>query len=557
MSVYAVEDLAVRIPQRRPGGGRGLSPNYAPEPSTGPGLRRGDAIVSGVSFTIDAGECVALVGESGSGKSLTCMTPFGLSAGVASGSARLLDRELCGLSEANLRRTRAQNVGFIFQQPLTALTPHLTIGRQLREAAMQAGAGRPSRDDLAAMLDRVGISDSLERLDQFPHRLSGGQRQRVMIAAAIAHRPKLLIADEPTTALDASLRREIMELIDRLRREEGLAVLLVSHDLASVRDHSDRIVVMRNGAVEEVGESRTLFAAPRADYTKALIAAAPRLDSPVAPAKAGACAEVELSTSKQAPASAGATVLLEATNIKVSFPKPGWRRGMLIAVDGASLTVSAGEGLALVGESGSGKSTLGRAIARLGPCDAGNVSWAGSPLPQRKQMTLAHRRLIQPVFQDPVASLDPMWRVRDIVAEPLRHLDPTGNEQARVAEALDAVELGPDFADRLPRSLSGGQAQRVAIARALVANPQMLLLDEATSALDVLVAAQIVALLQRLQVERGLALLVITHDLALARMLCHRIAVLDSGKIVEEGRAEAIITAPAHPVTQRLVEASR
>jgi ABC-type dipeptide/oligopeptide/nickel transport system ATPase subunit len=230
---------------------------------------------------------------------------------------------------------------------------------------------------------------------------------------------------------------------------------------------------------------------------------------------------------------------------------------MLIAVDGASLTVSAGEGLALVGESGSGKSTLGRAIARLGPCDAGNVSWAGSPLPQRKQMTLAHRRLIQPVFQDPVASLDPMWRVRDIVAEPLRHLDPTGNEQARVAEALDAVELGPDFADRLPRSLSGGQAQRVAIARALVANPQMLLLDEATSALDVLVAAQIVALLQRLQVERGLALLVITHDLALARMLCHRIAVLDSGKIVEEGRAEAIITAPAHPVTQRLVEASR
>jgi ABC-type glutathione transport system ATPase component len=522
MSVYAVEDLAVRIP---------LTPHRV---SGGV-----DTLVSGVSFTIDAGECVALVGGSGSGKSLTCMTPFGLSAGVASGSARLLGQELCGLGEASLRQTRAQDVGFIFQQPLTALTPHLTIGRQLREAAMQAGAGRPSRDDLATMLDRVGISDSLERLDQFPHRLSGGQRQRVMIAAAIAHRPKLLIADEPTTALDASLRREIMELIDRLRHEEGLAVLLVSHDLASVRDHSDRIVVMRNGAVEEVGKSLTLFASPRADYTKVLIAAAPRLDSPA----------VEKSGSGQ--------LILEATNICVSFPKPGWRRGMLVAVDGASLSVSAGEGLALVGESGSGKSTLGRAIARLGPCDAGNVRWAGSPLPQRKQMTLAHRRLIQPVFQDPVASLDPMWRVRDIIAEPLRHLDPTGDEQARVFEALDAVELGPDFAERTPRSLSGGQAQRVAIARALVANPQMLLLDEATSALDVLVAAQIVALLQRLQQERGLALLVITHDLALARMLCHRIAVLDSGKIVEEGEAETVITAPAHPVTQRLVEASR
>jgi ABC-type glutathione transport system ATPase component len=542
MSVYAVEELSIRIPQRRPGEGRSRSLDHAPEPlvsPTGPGLRPCDAIVSGVSFSIDAGECVALVGESGSGKSLTCMTPFGLSAGVAGGSAQLRGQELCGLSEASLRQTRAQDVGFIFQQPLTALTPHLTIGRQLREAAMQAGAGRPSREDLGAMLDRVGISDPLERLDQFPHRLSGGQRQRVMIAAATAHRPKLLIADEPTTALDASLRREIMDLIDRLRREEGLAVLLVSHDLASVRDHSDRIVVMRNGAVEEVGESRTLFAAPRADYTKALIAAAPRLDTPA----------VEKPESGQ--------LLLEATNIGVSFPKPGWRRGMLIAVDGASLSVSAGEGLALVGESGSGKSTLGRAIARLGPCDAGNVSWAGELLPARKRMTSAHRRLIQPVFQDPVASLDPMWRVRDIVAEPLRHLDPTGDEQARVAAALDAVELGPDFADRLPRSLSGGQAQRVAIARALVANPQMLLLDEATSALDVLVAAQIVALLQRLQQERGLALLVITHDLALARMLCHRIAVLDSGRIVEEGKAETVITAPAHPVTQRLVEASR
>jgi ABC-type glutathione transport system ATPase component len=513
MSVYAVEDLRISI--------------------------NGVELVSGVSISIEAGDCVALVGESGSGKSLTCMTPFGLSAGVAGGSARLLSQELCGVSEDELRQTRARDVGFIFQQPLTALTPHLTIGRQLREAAMQAGAARPSPADLAAMLDRVGINDPRERLDQYPHRLSGGQRQRVMIAAAIAHKPKLLIADEPTTALDASLRREIMGLIDRLRREEGLAVLLVSHDLASVRDHADRIVVMRAGRVEEACESRKLFLAPKADYTKALIAAAPRLSSPVSTVPAGK------------------EVLLKAQGISVSFPKPGWGRGRLVAVNGVDLMVNAGEALALVGESGSGKSTLGRAITRLGPCDSGRVTWEGGRFPDRPKMTKAHRRLIQPVFQDPVASLDPLWTVERLIAEPLLHFEPDAPVKPRVMAALESVELDQDLLSRTPRALSGGQAQRVAIARALIANPKMLLLDEATSALDVLVAAQIVALLRRLQKERGLALLVITHDLALARMLCHRIAVLDQGKIVEEGRAEAVISAPAHPVTQRLVEASR
>jgi ABC-type glutathione transport system ATPase component len=515
MSVYAVEDLGIAID--------------------------GVALVSGVSFSIEAGECVALVGESGSGKSLTCLTPFGLSPGIASGSARLDGFELCGLDEEKRRLIRARDTGFVFQQPLTALTPHLKIGEQLIEAACQAGGATPSRAELAAMLERVGLDQADERLDQYPHLLSGGQRQRVMIAAAIAHRPKLLIADEPTTALDASLRGEIMALLDALRREQGLAVLLVSHDLASVAGHADRIVVMWHGSIVEFGTAGQIIGRPKTDYAKALVTAAPRLHGPV-----------------PALPPVGAT-LLEAKDIQVSFPRPGWRRGKMIAVGGASLTLHQGEGLAIVGESGSGKSTLGRAIVRLGPSDAGRVDWQGVALPPRAHMTADQRRLIQPVFQDPVASLDPLWNVSDIVAEPLCHLMPQlsqAERRARVDQALVEVELPADFADRKPRSLSGGQAQRVAIARALIAEPQMLLLDEATSALDVLIAAQIVALLQKLQRERGLAILAITHDLALARLLCHRIAVMDAGQIVEVGDAKALIANPQHLATKRLVAAS-
>lgn len=514
MSVYALDNLTICI-------GR-------------------EALVYGLSFSIAAGECVALVGESGSGKSLSSLTPFGLSPCIAKGSARLNGIELCGMSEATLRPLRAKSVGFIFQQPLSALTPHLTIAAQLIEAACQAGGSRPSRDALAAMLTRVGLTDGHEKLRQYPHQLSGGQRQRVMIAAAIAHGPALLIADEPTTALDASLRGEIMALIDELRVEQGLAVLLVSHDLHSVARHADHIVVMREGRMIESG--RDLITNPQADYTRALIAATPRLDQPAA-----------LLTKAGPP-------LLTAHDISVTYPRAGWRKRPLTAVENVSLEVGQGEALALVGESGSGKSSLGRAIARLGPIESGSVTWRDELMPERSSMTPAHRRLIQPVFQDPLASLDPQWRISDIIAEPLRALRPDLSSSARaeqVKAALAEVELPADFVDRFPRSLSGGQAQRVAIARALIAEPEMLLLDEATSALDVLVAAQIIALLQKLQAERGLAILLITHDLALARMLCHRIAVLDGGQIIEMGKADDVISSPAHPVTQRLVKASR
>ncbi len=512
MSIYAVSDLGVTIDDTR--------------------------LVEGVTFSIAPGECLALVGESGSGKSLTCLTPFGLSAGEASGSALLAGEELCARSESGRRLIRARDVGFVFQQPLTALTPHLKVGQQLAEAAMQAGASQPTRHALAEMLARVELPHPEEMLARYPHQLSGGQRQRVMIAAAIAHQPKLLVADEPTTALDASLRGGVMDLIDQLRRDTGLAVLLVSHDLASVRGHADQVLVMRNGKMVESGPAAHVLGEPKAQYAKDLIAAAPLLDSP-----------------RPALPNVG-EALLDAKGIRVAFPRAGWRAGRIIAVDGVDVAVREGEALALVGESGSGKSTLGRAIARLGPCDAGAVTWQGRALPKRAAMTQADRRLMQPVFQDPVASLDPRWSVADIIAEPIRHLRRDMNVDRAVASVLAEVELGPDFVHRRAGQLSGGQAQRVAIARALVAEPQMLLLDEATSALDVIVAAQIIALLQRLQRERGLAILFITHELALARLLCHRIAVMEAGQIVEMGEAEALIINPQHLATQRLVAAS-
>ncbi|MFS0738134.1 ABC transporter ATP-binding protein [Sphingomonas sp. 1P06PA] len=500
----------------------------------------GRTVVHGLDFEVGHGECVALVGASGSGKSQTVLAPFGLAAGIAHGSARFGDVELVGLPERSLRAIRAR-AGFVFQQPLTALTPHLTIGRQLAEAWRQTGAPRPDRSALAATLDRVGIERPDERLDQFPHRLSGGQRQRVMIAAAIAHRPALLVADEPTTALDAPLRAGILDLLARLRAEEGMAMILVSHDLVAVARHADQVIVLDQGRMVEQGPADAVMRRPTADYTRALVAASPQLSDPAPPLP-----------------EPGAP-LLAASGIDVSFARPGWRRGRIAAVADAALSVSAGQGLAIIGGSGSGKSTLARALARIGPRDAGALSWSGHAIPTTGAVAPAVRRLVQPVFQDPLASLDPHWRVARIVAEPLARLRPdlpAAKRGAAVLAALAEVGLDADFADRLPATLSGGQAQRVAIARALVADPALILLDEATSALDVLVAGRVLDLIGDLQRRRGLALLFITHDLAVARRLCHRIAVMDQGRIVETGPIDAVIAAPQHPVTARLVAAS-
>ncbi|WP_033925638.1 nickel ABC transporter ATP-binding protein NikE [Sphingomonas sp. 35-24ZXX] len=497
-------------------------------------------LVRDVSLEIEPGECVALAGASGSGKSLTSLSPFGLSAGCIGGSAMLNGQELAGLDEAALRMVRRDTVGFVFQQPLTALTPHLTSAQHLTESAMQAGGPRPNRAHLADMLGAVGLADPLAKLQRYPHQLSGGERQRLMIACAIAHRPKLLIADEPVSALDAHLRGEIMALLTRLRRETGMGVLLVSHDLASLEHHADRVLVMQGGTVVEAGAAQAIARAPQHAYSQELWAATPSLKAP-------------LPDDLPAP---GAP-LVEVHGLTVQFPGSGLFAQPMTAVDGVDLSVREGEAVALIGGSGSGKSTIGRAIAGLGPVSAGAVLWRGKPLQQRRSRD--QRRLIQPVFQDPLASLDPRWRVSDIIAEPLAHLRPDLTSWGRaglVKKALQLVELDGALADRLPSGLSGGQAQRVAIARALVSEPQMLVLDEATSALDPLVGAQIVALLKRLQREQGIAMLVITHDLALAAQFCHRALVLDAGRIVEQGAMADLIARPRATMTQRLVAAS-
>lgn len=515
MSLYEIRDLGITIGDNR--------------------------LVNGVDLDVRAGQCTAIIGASGSGKSLTCLTPFGLTPGRFSGEILLDGLDLAHADASELRNARSQLTGFVFQQPLTALTPHLTVGAQLQEAATQAGAPRPSRAELARQLERVGLSRADERLDQFPHRLSGGERQRVMIAAAIAHGPKLLIADEPTSALDATLRREIMDLLDALRGEEGLALLLVSHDLAAVAAHADQLVVMDQGQVVESGPATRVISNPQQDVTRELIAAIPDLTEPA----------------PQLPPVGEEQLVTEA--LTITFPRPGWRRGMVQALADADLQVREGEALAIVGGSGSGKSTLGRAIAGIGPVSAGTIRWKGELLPGRRRRSRAMRKRVQPVFQDPVASLDPQWTVADIISEPLTYLCPdmTPNERAsRIAELLGKVDLPEDFAERLPTSLSGGQAQRVAIARALAADPDMLVLDEATSALDPLIGSGILQLLASLRDSSQLSILFITHDIAAARRLCHRVVVLDEGRIVESGDMESVITNPQTDIARNLVAAS-
>lgn len=498
------------------------------------------AVVRDMALDIAPGQCVALAGASGSGKSLTCLAPFGLNPGVIGGSAMLDGQELVGLKEAQLSQLRRTKLGFVFQQPLTALTPHLTAAQHLAESAVQAGGPRPDRHALAAMLDRVDLAQPMAKLRRYPHQLSGGERQRLMIACAIAHAPKLLIADEPVSALDAHLRGEIMELLTRLRRETQMGVLLVSHDLASLEAHADRIIVMQDGQMVEAGTAATIARAPTHDYSRALWAATPSITAPLP---------------DNLPA-VGAP-LVAARALTVRFAGQGLLARPLVAVDHVDLVVHEGEAVALIGGSGSGKSTIGRAIAGLGPVSAGVLTWRGAPLGRNRSRD--QRRMIQPVFQDPLASLDPRWRVSQIIAEPLEYLRPDLTAWARaglVKKALQLVELDGALADRRPDSLSGGQAQRVALARALVTEPEMLILDEATSALDPLVAAQIVALLRRLQADQRIAMLVITHDLALAAQFCHRALVLDAGQIVEQAAMAQLIAYPQAPMTQKLVAAS-
>jgi peptide/nickel transport system ATP-binding protein len=603
MSLLTVRDLAIEIPQ-----GDSLRAAGAARP------------VDGVSFDIAAGECYALLGESGCGKSMTALGLMRLlppGARAAAGTVSFAGRELLALPEASMREYRGGQIGMIFQEPATSLNPVLSVGRQIVESlelhsALRGAAARARAEEL---LDQVGIPDPRRRLDEFPFQLSGGLRQRVMIAIALAGAPKLLIADEPTTALDVTIQAQVLDLLDDLRRTQGMALLLITHDLGVVARMADRIGVMYAGQLVEEATRAEFFARPAHPYSARLFAALPEaerrggrlatISGSVPPADtvyAGCrfverCAEAmtacrsapppwrdagnglpgsqrvrcllpaaapvlaaEVGAGDTAPGAAD-QALLEVTDLKVHFPI---RRGILQravgavrAVDGLSLRLLPGRTLALVGESGCGKTTAGKAMLQLIRPTAGSVRLGELEITTRSAAQLRPLRAsMQMVFQDPFASLNPRLRVGEIIGEGMRALGTAGSSASpRVGELLEKVGLRAEMAARYPHEFSGGQRQRIAIARALAVNPKVLICDEPTSALDVSVQAQILNLLSDLQRELQLAYLFITHNIAVVDYLAHEVAVMYLGRVVERGSTEEVLRSPRHPYTRALLAA--
>ncbi len=500
-------------------------------------VRHGNAVVvDGVDFDVAPGEALGIVGESGSGKTQTALALLGLTPGSAdvSGSIRLDGQELVGATEPVLDAVRATRIAMVFQDPLQALNPYLRIGAQLGHVLEAHGlsTGRETGERVVAMLDAVGLPDPARQVLAWPHELSGGMRQRVMIAAALIAEPAILVADEPTTALDVTVQAQILALLDRLRRDTAL--LLITHDLGVVAGQCERVLVMDRGRVAETGATRDVFGAPSANATRALLDAVPRLDAP-------------------GPAARDAPGLLAAEGLSVRYRA---RRGKaLAAVKSADLELKEGETLAIVGESGSGKSTLARAILGLVSPAAGTVVYAGQALARdlvdRAGTT---RRDLQLVFQDPAASLDPQMRVSSIVGEP-RAIAGNPATAGEITAALADVGLDTTFLDRYAHQLSGGQAQRVAIARALIARPTVLVCDEAVAALDGTVRTTVLALLREIQARTGLAILFIAHDLAVVRQIAHRVAVMYLGEIVELAPGNELFERPRHPYTRALLDA--
>ena len=528
----------------------------------------GQAVVHGIDFHIHAGEKLALVGESGSGKTVTALSLLGLAQGAQVTGQALFQagdqppRDLLALSERELRGLRGQDIAMIFQEPMTALNPLFSVGEQIAEV-LQLKQGLDKRSAWAAAVQALadtGIPEPERRAKSFPHQLSGGQRQRAMIAMALACQPRLLLADEPTTALDVSLRGQILELLAQLQRQRGMAVLLITHDLNLVRRFADRVAVMERGLIVEHGPVSEVFARPQHAYTRKLLDSVPQRQVQEAQ-EAQDAQDAQTAQTAQT-----AKPWVQAKQLRVSYrvPQPGMRgwfkSGEFVAVKGADFEIAAGQTLGVVGESGSGKSTLALALLGLQPCQGelllGGVGWSG-----QLAVDKALRRQVQVVFQDPFSSLSPRLTVEEIVGEGLWvHHPQLSAEQRRQQVRQTLAEVGldevqfPALLQRYPHEFSGGQRQRIAIARALVVEPRLLVLDEPTSALDVTVQKQVLALLQSLQRERGLSYLLITHDVAVIRAMAHHVLVMKDGQVLEAGPALQVLSSPTHPYTRQLTE---
>jgi ABC-type microcin C transport system duplicated ATPase subunit YejF len=506
----------------------------------------GTTILKGVSFELHAGKIFALVGESGSGKSVTSLAAMRLlpnALRISAGAVHVGEQDLFALSESKMQTVRGQRVAMIFQNAMSALNPVQTAGDQVAETLRLHTnlSGGALRQRVVQLFAEVGIQDPDERYGFYPHQLSGGQQQRVMIAMALACEPDILIADEPTTSLDVTIQEQVLALIQGLTRSRQLAVLLITHDMGVVSHTADEVAVMYQGEIIERAPVKEFFRNPREAYSQRLIAALPDLT--------------------HFHASSEGESLLQLDDVKVHFPI---RRGVLRrvvdytrAVDGVSLKIGRGETYALVGESGSGKSTLGRAILNLEPVAAGQITFQGAPIQAlgHREM-LPFRKKIQVVFQNPYSSMNPRLTVGEVISEGMDSLGmglSVAQRTDRIGALLQRVQLGPELNQRYPHELSGGQLQRIAIARALAVEPELIICDEPTSALDVSIRAEVLNLLQELQREFGVSYLFITHDLSIVPSLAHRVGVMQSGRLVEQGSAEQILTRPQHPYTKALL----